>query len=126
LPKSFRLAACAFGAHALLVLMDFVFFDSAYAGNGVHDRLLPALRILAFALCTWSLLRRYPRPWLIGLMACSAFLVHDVVRLSEIFAGPPLESAQRLLTSALFMSLLAWIGASFWASASTLAGKPAA
>ncbi len=41
----------------------------------------------------------------------------DVVRISEIFAGPPLGAAQRQLTSGLLMSLLAGIAASIWASA---------
>jgi hypothetical protein len=115
-----RIAAAAFAVHALLLLVDLVFFDSAYAGNGQHDRFWVGVRIVAVALFAWGLLRGNPRPWLIGLIACFAFLIHDVMRLSDIFAGPPLGLAQRQLTSALFVSLLVGIGASFASSAREL------
>ena len=78
--------------------MDLLFFASAYAGGREGDRFLPALRIVAFCLFAWSLLRRVSRPWLIGAIACGAFLIRDLVRLNEIFAGPPLGDAQRQLT----------------------------
>ena len=126
LPNSVRVAASAFAVHALLLLVDLLFFASAYAGNRENDRLWPVVRIVACGLFAWSLLQRASRPWLIGAIACTAFLIRDLVRLSEIFAGPALGSPQRQLTSALLMSLLAGIGASWWPSASTLLRKPAA
>jgi hypothetical protein len=115
LPAALRIAACAFAAHALLLLADLLIFGGAFIANHPGDRVFPVLRFIACCLFVVSLLRRYPKPWLIGLVACTAFLVRDLVRLGEIFAGPPLGAAQRQLTSALLMSLLAGIGGS-WAS----------
>src|SRR6476646_8474794 len=114
LPPSLRVAVTALSVHAVLLLLDVVFFASAYAGISQNDRFWPLLRILACCLMAWSLLRRTPKPWLIAATACAAFLIHDVVRLSDIFAGPALGDAQRLLTCALFLSLVAGIGASVW------------
>lgn len=116
LPTALRVAVCAFAAHALLLLVDLLVFGAAFAANRPGDRVLPVARVVAFCLFMLSLLRRSSRPWLIGLIACVAFLIRDLMRLSEIFAGPPLGAAQRQLTSALLMSLLAGIGGSWAAS----------
>jgi hypothetical protein len=126
LPTSLRVAAAAFAAHALLLVLDLAFFASAYAGISQNEHFWPLARIVAFCLASWSLLQRTSKPWLIGAIAFTAFLIHDVMRLSDIFAGPPLDGPHRLLTSALFMSLAAGIGASVWASAAPLLSKPAA
>jgi hypothetical protein len=112
LPKSVRIAVCAFAAHALLLVVDLSFFAAAFAGTREHDHFWPVVRIVAFCLFAWTLLQRFSRPWLIGAMAFAAFLIHDLVRLGEIFAGPPLGDAQRQLTSALLVSLVVAIGAS--------------
>ncbi len=126
LPKSVRVAVSAFAVHALLLLVDLFFFASAYAGGRENDRFWPVLRIVACCLFAWSLLQRASRPWLIGAIACAAFLIRDLVRLSEIFAGSAPGSAQMELTSALLLSLLVGIGASWWPSASTLLRRRAA
>lgn len=123
LPKSLRIAVSAFAVHALLLLVDLLFFGAAYAGNRENDRLWPVLRIVTFGLFAWGLLQRASRPWLIGAIACAAFLIRDLVKLSEIFAGPPLGAAQRQLTSVLLVSLLVGIGATWLPSVSTLLRK---
>ena len=120
LPRSTRVAAAAFALHGLLLLVDMVFFASAFAGARPYDRFWPGVRIVAVCLFTLGLLLRTPRPWLIGVTACVAFLIRDVIKMSEIFAGPPLGDAQRRLTAALFVSLLVGIGASVASSAGTL------
>ena len=99
LSKSVRVAVFAFSVHALLLLADLFFSASAYAGGRENDRFWPVLRIVVFCLFAWSLLQRASRPWLIGATACAAFLIRDLVRLSEIFAGPALGSAQRCPTA---------------------------
>jgi hypothetical protein len=126
LPKSVRVAASAFAVHALLLLVDLFFFGAAYGSNRAGDHWIPAVRIAAFCLCAWSLLQRDSRPWLIGLIAFCGFLIRDVMKLSEIFAGPALGTTQRQLTSALLVSLVVGIVASWAASASLLWRKPAA
>ena len=126
MPKSLRIAAAAFAVHALLLLIDLIFFASAYANISHNDRFWPPARNIACCLFAWSLLQRPSKPWLIGAITGAAFLIHDVVRLSDIFAGPPLGAGQRLLTSALFMSLVAGIGASVWATVTTPVTTPAA
>lgn len=119
--KIVRVAAVAFALHALLLLVDVFGFGAAFSNGHDSDRFWPIVRIVVATLFAWGLLQRLTRPWLIGVAACVAFLIRDVVRMSQIFAGPPLEAPQRLLTSALLMSLIAGIGASSWASASTVA-----
>jgi hypothetical protein len=116
LPGSVRVAASAFAIHALLLLVDLLFFAAAYAGLRENDHLSPVLRIVAVCLLVWSLVRQASRPWLIGAIAFTAFLIRDLVRLWEIFQGPALESDQRLLTVALLFSLMMGIGASWWSS----------
>ena len=123
LPKSEQVAISAFAIHALLLLVDLIFFSAAYAGNPENDSVWPVLRIVTFGLFAWGLLQRAARPWLIGAIACTAFLIRDLVKLSEIFAGPPLGAAQRQLTSALLVSLLVGIGATWLPSTSTLFRK---
>jgi hypothetical protein len=122
-PKSEQVAISAFAIHALLLLVDLFFFSAAYAGNPENDSVWPVLRIVTFGLFVWGLLQRAARPWLIGAIACTAFLIRDLVKLSEIFAGPPLGAVQRQLTSALLVSLLVGIGATWLPSASTLFRK---
>jgi glucan phosphoethanolaminetransferase (alkaline phosphatase superfamily) len=116
LPKSVRVAACAFGVHALLLLVDLFFFGAAYGSNRPGDRFWAVLRIATFCLLALSLLQRVSRPWLIGVIACLAFLIRDVIKLSEIFAGAPLGGTQRQLTAALFVSLVVGIVASWGSS----------
>jgi hypothetical protein len=125
LPQSVRLAASAFAAHAFLLVVDLYFFGAAFGGNRAGDRLIPAVRIAAFCLFALDLLRRASKPWLIGTLAFCAFLIRDVVKLNEIFTGPALGGAQRQLTSALLVSLVVGIGASWWSSARPLLRKPA-
>ncbi len=119
LPKNLRLAFVAFALHALFLLLDLIFFEAAYAGGRSDSLFWPALRIVAFCLFAWALLQRVTRPWLIGAIAFAAFLIRDLVRMSEIFAGPALGTAQRQLTCALLISLVVGIGASLWRSTST-------
>jgi hypothetical protein len=116
LPAALRVAVCAFAAHALLLLLDLLVFGGAFAANRPGDHVFPLLRFIACCLFVVSLLRRFSRPWLIGAIACAAFLIRDFARLGQIFAGPPLGTAQRQLTSALLLSLLAGIGGSWAAS----------
>ncbi len=127
LPKSVRIAAFAFAVHALLLLMDLFFFGAAYGSNRAGDRFWrfwAVVRIATFCLLALSLLQRASRPWLIGVIACLVFLIRDVAKLSEIFAGPALGSTQRQLTAALFVSLVIGIVAS-WGSSTQYWRKPA-
>ena len=123
-PQVVRVAAIAFALHALLLLVDVFVYGAAFSNGHDSDRFWPVVRILVICLLAWSLFQRATRPWLVGAIACAAFLIRDVVRMSEIFAGPPLGAAQRQLTSGLLMSLLAGIAASIWASASPFFRKP--
>lgn len=125
LPESERIAIAAFGVHALLLLVDFFAFAGAFGANRAGDRVMPVLRIAVFCFFVVSLLTQAGRPWLVGASAFFAFLIRDVVKLVEIFAGPPLGATQRQLTSALVMSLIVGIGASWWSSAGTLLRRPA-
>jgi hypothetical protein len=126
LPKPVRVAASAFAIHALLLLVDLIVFGAEYGGGRPNSRFWTVVRIVACCLFAWSLLQRTSKPWLIGAIAFAAFLIGDMVRLTEVVAGPPLESAQRLLTVALLVSLLAGIGTSWWSSISTGFRTPAA
>src|SRR5438093_13711237 len=98
LPKSEQVAISAFVIHALLLLVDLFFFSAAYAGNPENDGVWPVLRIVTFGLFVWGLLQRAARPWLIRAITCTAFLIRDLVKLSEILAGPPLGAVQWRLT----------------------------
>jgi hypothetical protein len=122
LPTALRIAVCAFAVHALLLVVDLLVYGAAFGANRAGDHIFPVLRIVACCLFVVSLLRRDSRPWLIGVLACVAFLIRDVARLSDIFAGPPLDAAQRQLTSALVVSLLAGIGGSWAFSLNGLRG----
>ena len=125
LHKSVRVGFSAFAVHTLLLLVDFFFFAAAYSGGRDNARFWPVVRIVAFGLFAWNLLQRAFRPWLIGAIACAAFLIRDLVRLSEIFAGPALGDAQRQLTSALLVSLVVGIGASWSPSANNFSRERA-
>jgi hypothetical protein len=116
LPKPVRVGAAAFAMHALFLLVDLIFFGAAHGGGRPNSHFWQVLRIVACCLFAWSLLQRTSKPWLIGALAFTAFLIGDLLRLAEVFAGPPLENAQRLLTVALLFSLLVGIGASWWSS----------
>jgi hypothetical protein len=120
LPTALRIAVCAFAAHALLLLLDLLIFDGAFAASRPGDRIFPLLRLVACCLFVVGLLRGYARPWVMGAIAFAAFLIRDLVRLGEIFAGPPLDAGQRQLTSALLMSLLAGIGGTWAATLTSL------
>jgi hypothetical protein len=123
--KIVRVAAVAFALQALLLLVDVFGFGAAFSNGHDSDRFWPVVRIVVVALLAGSLLQRATTPWLVGVIACVAFLIRDLMRMREIFAGPPLEAPQRLLTSAILMSLIAGIGASWWASASTVVRRRA-
>jgi hypothetical protein len=86
------------------------------------------VRIAAFCLFAANPLqgRFKSRPWLNGVIACAAFLLSDMMRLNEIFAGPALGNAFTLVSSGLLLSLLVGIGASLWTDASTFLAKRAA
>jgi hypothetical protein len=121
LPWTARVAASAFGIHALLLLVDLAVLGSTYLGGREDANLRYVLRITAFCLFALSLLQGpfKSKPWLTGIIACAAFLLSDMMRLDEIFAGPALGNAPTLVASALLLSLLVGIGASLWTDAST-------
>jgi hypothetical protein len=61
LPKSLRIAVSAFAVHALLLLVDLLFFGAAYAGNRENDRWEPlrgSSRPRCWSLCWWGLGQR--------------------------------------------------------------------
>lgn len=105
LPPSIRIAACAFTIHAMLLLVDLFAFDAAYALNSHGGWFMPLVRIAAFGLFALTLLRRDPRPWLIGFVVLVAFFIRDVAQLNELFSAPSAPTTQLLLNAALFASV---------------------
>jgi hypothetical protein len=128
LPQIMRAAAVAFALHALLLLVDFAFFGSAYAGVRESYPFWSLLRIVVFLLFAVSLLQppATSKPWLIGLIAFSGYLVTDLIRLREIFPDAAPESTEMLVSSALLVTLVFGIGASWWPGVRSLLRRPAA
>jgi hypothetical protein len=125
LSMSARVAAIAFGLHALLLAVDLGFFEGAYSGHP-REVFWGALRILAFGLLMLSLLLGEPRTWLFGLMAFFGFMVGDLYRIGSLLARPTSPAGLIGLTVMLVLTLAVGIGACLWSGVTAYLRQPAA
>ena len=120
---SARIAAIAFGLHALLVLMDWLFFAAAYSGLGHGKTTFWAiLRILAFCAFAGALIRGERFPGSLGFIVFAGFLFNDLMNLidGDLLRSGTTTSAQVLLIILLLLSQVVGIAALWWSATRTI------
>jgi hypothetical protein len=124
LTESVRVAAVALAVHAFLLAVDWLFFATTYIPS-THGRIWEVLRIVAFCLFAWSVLREESSRRLVGI-CLAAFLLTDVMEANDILRAPALTSGQTLVTIGLLLSLVVGIGALWWPGRRPIVRTPGA